>query len=1157
MTQKQDIYTGGAKLSTDKKEVKGQSIQFENEAYYKISNYDGMRPFFMSIVSHSDHWMFISSNGGLTAGRKNSENALFPYYTDDKVTELANITGSKTMLQVQQKEKILLWEPFSDSCMGAYRIQRNLYKSSHGNKIVFEEVNEDLGLTFRYHWNFSETFGFIKKSELINDADKDLKCTVLDGIQNIMPYGVPSGLQNDRSNLVDAYKRNQLEADTGLGIFALSAIIVDRAEPSEALKATTVWSMGLENASYLVSSLQLNSFKRGIEIVQETDVKAEKGAYFVHAEVNLGPGAKKQWMLIADVNKSRADVSHIKHTIKNAKNLFQEVEADVQDGTKKLVQLAAASDAIQCTSDTMRDTRHFSNTLFNIMRGGIFDNGYQIEKWDFTRYIQKANKSVFQQKKALLDGLPSQFSLDFLRKKVNDDDNPDFKRLALEYLPLKFSRRHGDPSRPWNRFSINTRAEDGSKVLDYEGNWRDIFQNWEALALSYPAFLESMIYKFLNASTFDGYNPYRVTKDGFDWEVIEPEDPWSYIGYWGDHQIIYLLKLLELMESHYPNELGKSFHENIFVYANVPYKIKSYQDILEDPKDTIIFDADLDHRINKERERIGADASFITSGDSSIYHVNLLEKILATVLSKVSNLIPEGGIWMNTQRPEWNDANNALVGNGVSMVTLYYLRRFLRFFQDLVQNMEQGEFTISKEMALFFNTILKALVDNKGKLSGKISNTDRKSIMDALGMAGSDFRNTIYAHGFKNETEKIGKKDLNQFIEVTLAYLEHSIDANQRADKLFHAYNLMTVENDTEVSISYLSEMLEGQVAVLSSGYLNGSKSLEVLDALKSSALFREDQYSYLLYPNKELPRFCEKNTIPPKRVEESDLLQRLVQEGNTTIIEKGIDGKHHFNGAFNNADSLKHALSNLSDEVYGELIKKDRKLILDTFEEIFDHKSFTGRSGTFYGYEGLGSIYWHMVSKLLLSVQETCVAAIANQEDDVTVGKLLEHFYEITEGIGVHKPPKLYGAFPTDPYSHTPAGKGAQQPGMTGQVKEDILSRFGELGVFVSEGKLFFDPCMLRKGEFLTEPTEFSYVDVDGKTEITTLEAGSLGFTYCQVPVQYILSTKEQIKVSFKNGSHANLDGLDLDKKHSSMLFGRTGDIKTIQVWVDEKRLK
>ena len=62
---------------------------------------------------------------------------------------------------------------------------------------------------------------------------------------------------------------------------------------------------------------------------------------------------------------------------------------------------------------------------------------------------------------------------------------------------------------------------------------------------------------------------------------------------------------------------------------------------------------------------------------------------MATVLAKVSNFIPEGGIWLNTQRPEWNDANNALVGNGVSMVTLYYLRRFIHFFEDIVEKSQK------------------------------------------------------------------------------------------------------------------------------------------------------------------------------------------------------------------------------------------------------------------------------------------------------------------------------------------------------------------------------------------------------------------------------------------------------------------------------------
>ena len=61
-----------------------------------------------------------------------------------------------------------------------------------------------------------------------------------------------------------------------------------------------------------------------------------------------------------------------------------------------------------------------------------------------------------------------------------------------------------------------------------------------------------MISKFLNASTADGYNPYRITSDGIDWETIEPDNPWSFIGYWGDHQVIYLLKLLEISRRSLP-----------------------------------------------------------------------------------------------------------------------------------------------------------------------------------------------------------------------------------------------------------------------------------------------------------------------------------------------------------------------------------------------------------------------------------------------------------------------------------------------------------------------------------------------------------------------------------------------------------------------------
>ncbi|NER17950.1 hypothetical protein [Spongiivirga citrea] len=1144
-----DIYIGNSKVSTDKKEISGELIQFENESYYKISNYDSMRPFFMSIVSDSNHWMFISSNGGLSAGRKSSEYALFPYYTDDKITESADITGGKSVFHIHLNGKTFLWEPFSDEYSGIYKIHRNLYKNSYGNKIIFEEINEDLGLTFRYHWNSSNTYGFVKRSTIVNTSDKEVHITLLDGIQNIMPYGVDPNLQNSGSNLVDAYKKNELQSDINLGIYALSAIIVDKAEPSEALKATSVWSTGIENADYLISSLQVDDFKNKGSVIQETDIRAEKGAYLIKADFVLNPNSEKNWIIVAEVNQSIADIAAISKEIRNEKNLLKIVQDDIEEGSRKLLALNSASDAMQFTADVLRDNRHFSNTLFNIMRGGIFDSNYQIEKSDFIQYIQKANNQVYKQQEDVLNSLPEKFDLTHLKELANSNSNNDFKRLAFEYMPLKFSRRHGDPSRPWNQFTINTTTDDGKKVLDYEGNWRDIFQNWEALAYSYPQFVDNMIQKFVNATTFDGYNPYRVTKDGFDWEVIEPDDPWSYIGYWGDHQIIYLLKLLELEENHFPNTLSNYFNEELFVYANVPYKIKSYDDILKNPKDTIVFDDVLDGSIRKEREIIGADGALLKDAGNDIYKVNLLEKILATLLSKISNFIPEGGIWMNTQRPEWNDANNALVGNGVSMVTLYYLRRFLNFFEGIVENSGEEYFQVSKELMLFFNSIRSTLTDNVGILSSKVSNADRKTVMDGLGNAGSIFRNTIYDGGFSGQKRAVYKGDVLQCIEITKRYLDHSIDANQRKDELFHAYNLMTVDSENEVSISYLSEMLEGQVAVLSSGYISSKTSLEVLDALKASALFREDQYSYILYPNKTLNRFEDKNNIPENRIKESLLVQKLIEDDDHNVIEKDINGDYHFNGSFNNAESLKKALSELSAEKYGDLVKRDTKLLSDIFEEIFDHKSFTGRSGTFYGYEGLGSIYWHMVSKLLVAVQETCWKAIHNNESEEIIGRLLEHYYEINEGIGVHKSPELYGAFPTDPYSHTPGGKGAQQPGMTGQVKEDILCRFAELGAIVENGCLTFNPRLLRTEEFLKTSKTVEYIDINGAPKKIVLHDNTLCFTYCQVPIIYQLSGKEHITVHYNDQSLIDFEGLRLNTEISQQVFERSGLIDSIIV--------
>jgi hypothetical protein len=1134
-----------------------QTITLDGEVWFEIPNFDKMRPFFMNMVSDSNHWLFISSNGGLTAGRKNKKYALFPYYTDDKLTDLADSTGSKTIFQVHKNSSIVLWEPFSNRFNNQFTISRNLYKSFHGNKILFEEINHNLGLTFRYQWNSSHQFGFVRKSELVNHSSAACTVNLLDGIQNVMPYGIDPDLQTATSNLADAYKRTELIKESGIGIFALSALIVDKAEPSEALKANVVWSMGLEQPGYLLSSLQLSNFRDRQPIQQEYDIKGEKGAYFLSAEFELENESTKKWSIIANVNQTHAQVIELNELIKHSATLEQDVNDDIGRGTKNLIQLVAGADGLRYSADSLKDARHYSNVLFNIMRGGTFDDNYNIEKEDLLSYLKKANNVVYEKNRHHLDNLEPLFHKQQLALISEVSKDEDLFRLLTEYLPLKFSRRHGDPSRPWNQFSINTHSEkDNSKILDYEGNWRDIFQNWEALVQSYPDFIEGMIFKFLNASTFDGYNPYRVTKGGFDWEVIEPDNPWSYIGYWGDHQVIYLLKFLEFYHRQKPTSMQALFSNNSFVYANIPYRIKPYAEIIKDPKNTIIFDEKLDLSVRKKMNRMGADGALITLGNGDLHRVNFLEKILALILAKVSNFIPGAGIWMNTQRPEWNDANNALVGNGVSMVTLYYLRRFVSFFESILENSDVHSVNISKELYQCYKGISETLHQSTNVLQDRINDEQRMKITDALGTAGSDYRSMVYSNGFSGEKELISIDDVRTFLHTTQEYLDHSIRGNKRDDNLYHAYNIMH-RQDNGIKIGRLSEMLEGQVSVLSSGYLNPTEASELLNALRNSSLYREDQNSYILYPNVQLPGFLQKNNVPGDLIQRSTLLSTLIKEGDTSIIIQDLKGDYHFNGNFRNAGDLKHELAELSNTKYAELVQKDQDYVLDGFESVFNHKAFTGRSGTFYAYEGLGSIYWHMVSKLHLAVEEICQKAMNAETPKHVIDNLFSHYDTIGDGIGVHKTPEVYGAFPTDAYSHTPMHRGAQQPGMTGQVKEDILVEMGELGINIYQGMIAFRPLLLSRDEFNHEKRNVEFSGLSNQTAVTEIPSNSLAFTYCQVPVIYRISDSDQIHVYLADGSMKSLDGCSLDFELSHEIFNRTGKINKIEVELREEHLR
>ncbi|MFN3557628.1 MAG: hypothetical protein ACK4VN_16830, partial [Bacteroidales bacterium] len=264
------------------------------------------------------------------------------------------------------------------------------------------------------------------------------------------------------------------------------------------------------------------------------------------------------------------------------------------------------ADGEQVSADAMTAARHRTNVLYNVMRGGVFAEGYSVHRETVCAHVRRHNAALADAHAHQLAALPETLTAQALRKAFCDA-SPQLRRLAAQVLPLHFSRRHGDPSRPWNHFSIAVRTPAGGVRRGYEGNWRDIFQNWEALGRAFPDYLEAMVSVFVSASTADGYNPYRITDGGIDWETIAPDDPWSYIGYWGDHQIIYLLRLLEALRAHHPSRLHALLGERRFSYANVPYRIKPHTDLLRDPHATIAYDEAEAARIEARVAAVGAD----------------------------------------------------------------------------------------------------------------------------------------------------------------------------------------------------------------------------------------------------------------------------------------------------------------------------------------------------------------------------------------------------------------------------------------------------------------------------------------------------------------------------------------------------------------------
>jgi hypothetical protein len=1078
-------------------EPDGRFVDDDGDTWYRIDRSDRLPPFFVALASDSDVWAFVSTAGSLAAGRRDAEGSFFPYETVDRIHRRWEYSGPRTWIRILDGAgRARLWLPFAPRALQAgCGGERSVWKNVAGTRLRLRELGPD-GLEFEQEWSSAAGLGLVRRARLRVTGGTSCRVQVLDGLLDLVPPGISMLHAATMSSLTDAYKWNESHADGRLGLFTLYARISDRAEPAESFEALAAWRQGPAPcdeataprppiaAVTLLSDAQVGRFCDDGVVDAETLTRGRKGAFLVAfaAEVDA---VGLQWHQVLDGPLSQVQAADLAARLAAGGGSATEIAAQVQANDAGLQALLAGADAHQQSADPMAAAHHYANVLFNVMRGGVFVDGTRMRRDDVLAALRRRHATLAETLAPALAEWPESIDRAEAIAAARAQAGAQGERLLLSYMPLTFSRRHGDPSRPWNRFSIRVRDADGRRLLHHEGNWRDIFQNWEALAASAPEWLGSMLATFLGAMTPDGHNPYRIGSDGVDWEVVDPHDPWSHIGYWGDHQVVYLLRLLEAAQANEPDLLPAWWDRPLFSFADVPYRIRPHAEQVADPKHTISFD-DAAHAAARARAaKIGSDGLLVCDEQGLPVLATLAEKLATIVLAKAGTLVPGGGLWLNTQRPEWNDANNALVGNGLSVVTLAHLRRFLVFIAGLP----------GAERPFTAPTALIEALQRLRQLAAQTPTTAvrasaaRRRFIDGAGALLDGWRAAVYRGAAGRAPAQAPANLLPDVARALLPLVDATLAVQRRADGLFHSYNLLRF-TDTGIEVEPLYPMLEGQVALLASGGLSAAQRVALLDALFASRLYDPERRSFLLYPDRDLPGFLERNRLDAE-ARALPAVQAALAQRRTDLLQTQRDGTVRFAPGLANRRALEAALAR------GAPLGVDPDPLVQAYERLLGHHAFTGRSGTMFAYEGLGCIYWHMVAKLLLAVQESVFDAFDAGAPEVPM--LIAHYRAVRDGLGYRKRVAEYGAFPFDPYSHTAAEGGAQQPGMTGQVKEEILTRWGELGLRVKGGRILFQPVLLDERE----------VPIDG----------ALRFTWRQVPFRIVRGAQTAVRVHGHDG--------------------------------------
>ncbi|MBB2184046.1 cellobiose phosphorylase [Lachnospiraceae bacterium MD1] len=665
-------------------------------------------------------WVYYTNRGqGINSfGIHNKNNAIMEFNPANTAYENTSIKGFRTFVKWEDQ----FFEPFFTFDPNAKRTF-NIRK----NSIWLEEVNTKYGLKFtvKYYVLPNDSVGALIRKVKVENIGKDEKqLEMLDGLPKIIPYGIANNSYKEMSNLLKSWTDIK-NIENNAPFYTMRASTEDSEEFSDA-EGGGYFYMAINEGKVLPviydAELIFNydtSLVHPVAFYNQTlsELMKNKPCFynkvpcgFTPLSFTLNPGESYVFHSLTGFAATTEQLNEKRKEF-CGKNFFCEKEKQAEEIVNDLTRDIKTHTAVPVFDQYMEQ-----NYLDNFLRGG-----YPI---------------VF---------------------------HPDGNKSVIHL----FSRKHGDPERDYNFFSIA-----GEYYSQGNGNFRDVNQNRRNDVFFQKDIGDFNIKTFFGLIQADGYNPLEVrpstftvkpenkdkVKELFQQNIKQPCDqlmkltneaftPGQIANYIATHGITvlcgedqFLEQLLTYCDQNIEAGFGEGYWSDHWDY-NMDL-IDSYLCIFPDKEKEILFD-DQSYRfydsparvlprsekyvITKKNEvrQYGAlvhdeekmnRQGFRKNGTNWLKTVKgdyvvttLMGKLISLSLNKFSSLDAFGmGVEMEAGKPGWNDAMNGLPGLfGSGMAETFELKRMISFICNKVGNVKT--LLLPTEISVFLTEVYNAL----------------------------------------------------------------------------------------------------------------------------------------------------------------------------------------------------------------------------------------------------------------------------------------------------------------------------------------------------------------------------------------------------------------------------------------------------------------